>query len=498
MALARTSHVSQQRLANKAKYTQLHSEFYSTLISTILKEDQDLTLPLTPDSFLLSAQSGVVFCKLVNKISPGKINRFTTRNPNVYQKSENQRAAIDAAIELGCKAISFTPTSLIDGNLISTLGFTWQLLRLWLVKGINVHEKPQLKKLKQENESEENFSKLTVEQHLLRWFNYHLQIADPSRKITNFTTDLNDGSNYTVLLNHFFGDEVPLSLLNGDAHQRAGHVLTTALHKGAQTVVTAEQLVTEVDQFHLAFVASLFNLHDGLSQSNSNLAGFKSKIRHKEDEEDHEKEKIKRETELMNLKQEVEQLERAYSQLRKQKEEVETSLNQDEESKIRKIEELEGNIAELVLEKPAELCLLRVDEPDKVILSLFLTIQEARQIAKADIFSESDPYVIVRHFKPDGTQVAKWKTRFIDDSPNPVWNETMRISNIGMQDTIDISVWDYDSLTSNDFLGEVKLARNQIVNGMKEWYPLRYSSHSDRRTRLNITGDIKIEFDCYY
>jgi len=52
------------------------------------------------------------------------------------------------------------------------------------------------------NEGEElsDFKKLPPEDILIRWFNFHLKAAKHDRKITNFSEDVKDGVNYTVLL----------------------------------------------------------------------------------------------------------------------------------------------------------------------------------------------------------------------------------------------------------------------------------------------------------
>jgi len=56
-------------------------------------------------------------------------------------------------------------------------------------------------RLKKEDETLEDLLALPPEELLLRWFNYHLKNAGSKREVHNFTKDVQDGENYTHLLN---------------------------------------------------------------------------------------------------------------------------------------------------------------------------------------------------------------------------------------------------------------------------------------------------------
>ena len=64
---------------------------------------------------------------------------------------------------------------------------------------------PFIIRLKNENEDINDLLKLTPDQLLLRWFNWHLKNAGHDRTVTNFTSDIKDGENYTILLNQIDG-----------------------------------------------------------------------------------------------------------------------------------------------------------------------------------------------------------------------------------------------------------------------------------------------------
>ena len=88
--------------------------------------------------------------------------------------------------------------------------------------------------------------------------------ANPCR-VTNFSTDVKDGENYTVLLNQLAPDicsRAPLQ--TRDLHERAEQVLQNADRLECRKFLTPTSLVAGNPKLNLAFVANLFNLHPGL------------------------------------------------------------------------------------------------------------------------------------------------------------------------------------------------------------------------------------------
>jgi len=66
---------------------------------------------------------------------------------------------------------------------------------------INIKDHPDIIVLKKTDEELEDFLKLTPEELLVRWFNYHLSNACHPKRVANFAGDVKDGECYTVLLN---------------------------------------------------------------------------------------------------------------------------------------------------------------------------------------------------------------------------------------------------------------------------------------------------------
>jgi len=87
------------------------------------------------------------------------------------------------------------------------------------------------------------------------------------RSVQNFSSDVKDGENYTVLLNQLAPNTCSRSALQtSDLHQRAEQVLQNAdrLDPPCRKFLTPTSLVAGNPKLNLAFVANLFNNHPGL------------------------------------------------------------------------------------------------------------------------------------------------------------------------------------------------------------------------------------------
>lgn len=88
-----------------------------------------------------------------------------------------------------------------------------------------------------------------------------------ARRVQNFSNDVKDGENYTVLLNQLAPNICSRSpLQTSDLHQRAEQVLQNAdrLDPPCRKFLTPTSLVAGNPKLNLAFVANLFNNHPGL------------------------------------------------------------------------------------------------------------------------------------------------------------------------------------------------------------------------------------------
>lgn len=82
----------------------------------------------------------------------------------------------------------------------------------------------------------------------------------------NFSKDVSDGENYTVLLNQLKPEECSRApLQTRDLRQRAEQVLQNAANIGCRKYLTPASLLAGNPRLNLAFVANLFNTHPGLA-----------------------------------------------------------------------------------------------------------------------------------------------------------------------------------------------------------------------------------------
>ena len=62
---------------------------------------------------------------------------------------------------------------------------------------------------------------------------------------------------------------------------------------------------------------------------------------------------------------------------------------------------------------------------------------------------------------PEKTRGTKQKTPVIKRNVNPQWNHTFVFEDVSLDDlrerSIELTIWDHDRFTSNDFLGGVRL-----------------------------------------
>ncbi|KAF2445677.1 fimbrin [Karstenula rhodostoma CBS 690.94] len=245
-------------------------------INAVLAGDPDIghRLPFPTDTFEMfdECKDGLVLSKLINDSVPDTIDERVLNRPgkkiktlNAFHMTENNNIVIESAKGIGCSVVNIGSGDIIEVREHLILGLIWQIIRRGLLGKIDIKLHPELYRLLDDDETLEQFLRLPPEQILLRWFNYHLKNAKWNRKVTNFSTDVKDGENYTVLLNQLKPDICSRSpLQTQDLHQRAEQVLQNADALGCRKFLTPSSLVAGNPKLNLAFVANLFNTHPGL------------------------------------------------------------------------------------------------------------------------------------------------------------------------------------------------------------------------------------------
>lgn len=244
-------------------------------INSVLAGDPDIgdRLPFPTDTFELfdDCRDGLVLSKLINDSVPDTIDTRVLNWPkngkrlNTFTASENANIVINSAKAIGCVVVNVHSEDIIEGKEHLILGLIWQIIRRGLLSKIDIKLHPELYRLLEDDETLEQFLRLPPEQILLRWFNYHLKQANWGRRVANFSKDVSDGENYTILLNQLdpqLCSTAPLQTT--DLLTRAEQVLENAEKLDCRKYLTPSSLVAGNPKLNLAFVAHLFNTHPGL------------------------------------------------------------------------------------------------------------------------------------------------------------------------------------------------------------------------------------------
>nr|KMM65560.1 plastin-3, variant [Coccidioides posadasii RMSCC 3488] len=245
-------------------------------INAVLAGDPDIghLLPFPTDTFEMfdECKDGLVLAKLINDSVPDTIDERVLNRPgkknkqlNAFHMTENNNIVINSAKGIGCSVVNIGSGDIIEVREHLILGLIWQVIRRGLLGKIDIKLHPELYRLLEEDETLEQFLRLPPEQILLRWFNYHLKNANWDRRVANFSSDVKDGANYTVLLNQLAPDLCSRKpLQTPDLLQRAEQVLQNAELLQCRKFLTPTSLVAGNPKLNLAFVANLFNNHPGL------------------------------------------------------------------------------------------------------------------------------------------------------------------------------------------------------------------------------------------
>lgn len=245
-------------------------------INSVLHGDRLIgdRLPFDTESFQIfdECRDGLVLSQLINDSVTDTIDTRVLNLPgakkkvlNNFQMSENANIVINSAKAIGCVVVNVHSEDIIDGKEHLILGLIWQIIRRGLLSKVDIKYHPELYRILEDDETLEQFLRLPPEKILLRWFNYHLKNAESTRRVTNFSKDVCDGENYTVLLNQLQPEHCDLRpLQTTDLLQRAEQVLVNADRIGVRKYLTATSLVAGNPKLNLAFVAHLFNTYPGL------------------------------------------------------------------------------------------------------------------------------------------------------------------------------------------------------------------------------------------
>ena len=158
----------------------------------VIENDPDVgsRYPIPTDTMQLfdECKDGLILCKLINDsvadtIDMRVLNKPQPRKPlNAFQITENNNIVITSAKGIGCSVVNIGSTDISEGREHLILGLIWQVIRRGLLAQVDIKLHPELYRLCEDGETIDDLLRLTPDQILLRWFNYHLKAAGWKRR----------------------------------------------------------------------------------------------------------------------------------------------------------------------------------------------------------------------------------------------------------------------------------------------------------------------------
>ena len=266
-------------------------ECYCKMINKLLGDDPELKdkLPVDPKSndIFKKMKDGVILAKLINLATPGTVDeRVIVKDPGMTKedKENNLNLTINSAKSIGC-LIEATADDVLDEIRTKDIDLLYQILKPIAFKKISVQDFPQLLRLKEGKETDEELLTFGPEDFLKRWFNHHLAKANHPNKVTNFGEDVKDSEKYTILLNQLDPNQCSTDGLNeGDLTKRAATVLENAPKIGAEVYIKDEDIPSANEHLNTLFTDELFMANNGMGEPTAEEKMTANKILEDDDE----------------------------------------------------------------------------------------------------------------------------------------------------------------------------------------------------------------------
>ncbi|KAK7330044.1 hypothetical protein VNO77_24229 [Canavalia gladiata] len=111
---------------------------------------------------------------------------------------------------------------------------------------------------------------------------------------------------------------------------------------------------------------------------------------------------------------------------------------------------------------------------------LSVTVISAEDLPATDFMGKSDPFVVLTLKKAE----TKNKTRVVNDSLNPVWNQTFDfVVEDGLHDMLIVEVWDHDTF-GKDYMGRCILTLTRVI--LEGEYKERFELDGAKSGYLNL------------
>ena len=268
-------------------YSQEEVSGFVMHINATLSTDPDLKeiLPINPenDELFKKLGDGLLLCKLVNLAQPDTVDERVIakgKKLNNYSAAGNITLGLNSAKSIGINVVNIGNTDIRDGTPHLILGLTWQLVKMSLLKSISLNNVPELVRLLKPGETLADLLKLSPEQILLRWMNFHLEAAGSNKVVKNFTTDISDSEAVTIVLKQVAPESCGMKPMSeSDLMKRAELMLQEADKINCRKFVGPKEIVKGNQRLNLAFIATIFNTRHGLQQlTEKELAGLEEAL----------------------------------------------------------------------------------------------------------------------------------------------------------------------------------------------------------------------------
>ncbi|XP_030621708.1 plastin-3 isoform X2 [Chanos chanos] len=288
LAIGGTSELSSE--GTQHSYSEEERYAFVNWINTALENDPDCkhVLPMDPntDALFKAVGDGIVLCKMINLSVPDTIDERTINKKKLtpFTTQENLNLALNSASAIGCHVVNIGALDLREGKPHLVLGLLWQIIKIGLFADIELSRNEALAALLRDGETLEDLMKLSPEELLLRWANFHLENAGWNKinnfssdiKLTDFSNSVKDSRAYFHLLNQIAPkgikeDEPCIDIdMRGfnekDDLKRAECMLQQADRLSCRQFVTPADVVSGNPKLNLAFVANLFNKYPALTK----------------------------------------------------------------------------------------------------------------------------------------------------------------------------------------------------------------------------------------
>ncbi|XP_018412211.1 PREDICTED: plastin-3 isoform X2 [Nanorana parkeri] len=278
-AIGGTSELSSE--GTQHSYSEEEKYAFVNWINKALENDPDCkhVLPMNPNAkdLFRVLGDGIVLCKMINLSVPDTIDEraINKKKLTAFTIQENLNLALNSASAIGCHVVNIGAEDLKAGKPHLVLGLLWQIIKIGLFADIEISRNEALAALLRDGETLEDLMKLSPEELLLRWANFHLENAG-GQKINNFSSDIKDSRAYFHLLNQIAPkgqkegqEKIDINMCGfseKDDLKRAEHMLQQADRLGCRQFVTPADVVSGNPKLNLAFVANLFNKYPALTK----------------------------------------------------------------------------------------------------------------------------------------------------------------------------------------------------------------------------------------